>query len=46
MRSPAEWQAVTRGGLAKGVDELLEISVVGSFSRAGYSNSSLPRKLE
>ena len=33
---PARFGATARRGLAKAVDGLLEISVAGSFSRAGY----------
>jgi dehydrogenase/reductase SDR family member 12 len=43
MRRPGMTQATARTGLAKAVDGLLEISVAGSFSRAGYV---LRRRLE
>jgi dehydrogenase/reductase SDR family protein 12 len=36
MRSPGTIRATARGGLAKAVDGLLELSVAGSFSRVGY----------
>ena len=36
MRSPSTTRATDRGGLAKAVDGLLELSVAGSFSQVGY----------